>query len=75
MLTLEEKIDELISYQKQKLLSYATRIIPCVTEEDLLQPNDFPQLENHPEFRYEEGVLHGLMIVKTAFSLPEFEIE
>jgi hypothetical protein len=25
-----------------------------------MQPNDFPELENHPFFRYEEGVLEGL---------------
>jgi len=37
-----------------------------VTEEDLLQPNDFPELELHPHFRYEEGILDGLMVARTA---------
>ncbi len=58
--------DELIEGQKKKVLSTARRIVPHVTEEDLLQPNDFPALELHPHFRYEEGILDGLRVAKTA---------
>lgn len=60
-------LDELIEGQKKKLLATALRIVPQVTEEDLLQPNDFPELELHPHFRYEEGILDGLQVAKTAF--------
>ncbi len=28
----------------------AEQIVPNITEDDLLQPNDFPLLENHPHF-------------------------
>ncbi len=59
-------LDELIEGQKKKLFSTARRIIPHITEEDLLQPNDFPELEFHPHFRYEEGILDGLRVAKTA---------
>lgn len=59
-------LNELIENQKKTLLSVATRIRPGVTDEDLLQPNDFPLLENHPEFRYEEGVLHGFLAARSA---------
>lgn len=31
-----------------------------LTSEDLLQPNDFPDLETDAEFRYEEGVREGV---------------
>lgn len=61
-----ETLDELIAQQKEKLLKVARRIIPHVTEDDLLQPNDFPELELHPHFRYEEGILDGLMVARTA---------
>lgn len=44
----------------------AQRIVPQITEEDLLQPNDFPKLELHPHFRHEEGILDGMMMVKAA---------
>ncbi|OGN63987.1 MAG: hypothetical protein A3E80_06215 [Chlamydiae bacterium RIFCSPHIGHO2_12_FULL_49_9] len=66
--------DEMIEGQKAKLLQIAKRIIPHVIEDDLLQPNDFPSLESHPIFRYEEGVLHGLQAAKAAF-LAEAHIE
>ena len=44
----------------------ARRIVPHVTEDDLLQPNDFPALEMNPHFRHEEGVLDGLQVAKMA---------
>jgi len=33
----------------------------------LLQPNDFPELENHPLFRYEEGVLEGILTARMSY--------
>ena len=60
-------LDELISQQQQVLLTLGRSIVPDVTWDDLLQPNDFPLLEMHPYFRYEEGVLHGLQAAKAAF--------
>ncbi|NGX50551.1 MAG: hypothetical protein K1060chlam2_00397 [Chlamydiae bacterium] len=64
--SLEELFDELLSMQERKLLEIAAEIIPNVTSDDILQPNDYPQLENHPFFRYEEGVLKGLHAAKMA---------
>ncbi|HEY4255006.1 MAG TPA: hypothetical protein VGM34_01500 [Chlamydiales bacterium] len=58
--------NELIEGQKKKLLVSAKRIVPHVIEDDLLQPNDFPELENHPHFRYEEGILDGFQQVRAA---------
>jgi len=58
--------DELIAYQQEKLLKMAREIVPQVTLDDLMQPNDFPELENHPIFRYEEGILHGLQMACAA---------
>jgi hypothetical protein len=59
-------LDELIENQKRHLLKTAQRMIPHITDDDLLQPNDFPKLELHPYFRYEEGVLHGFQAAKAA---------
>lgn len=53
-------LEEMINNQQCALLRCAKRISPSVTADDLLQPNDFPELENHPYFRYEEGLLAGL---------------
>ncbi len=60
-------LDNLIETQKRHLLKTAKRIVPQVTDDDLFQPNDFPELEMHPHFRYEEGVLHGFQAAKAAF--------
>ena len=59
--------DELITLQRKKVLNCALRIIPHLTEDDILQPNDFPALEMNPHFRYEEGVLEGLLTARMAF--------
>ena len=61
---MEEIFEELIQGQREKLLRIANELVPGVVEDDLLQPFDFPELENHPGFRHEEGVLEGLL---TAF--------
>lgn len=64
--TLEALFDELLKQQEDKLLSCATAIVPQATSDDILQPNDYPELEGHPYFRYEEGVLKGLHAAKMA---------
>lgn len=52
--------EELVENQEKRLYKLGLEIRPNLTLDDLLQPNDYPELENHPEFRYEEGVLEGL---------------
>lgn len=64
-------LNELIEKQEEKLLALATSIIPNITTDDILQPNDYPELENHPFFRYEEGVLQGLHSAKIALLAEE----
>lgn len=59
-------VEEIVAGQKTRLLEMGRRVVPTLTPEDMLQPNDYPELENHPEFRYEEGVLSGLMTVQMA---------
>lgn len=57
---LEAELLSMIEHQKKVLYQLGREIIPHLTQEDILQPFDFPELENHPLFRYEEGVLMGL---------------
>ncbi len=68
-------LDELIEQQKKVVLKTAKRIVPHIIEDDLLQPNDFPELEMHPHFRYEEGILAGLYLVQQAFAAPSQLLE
>ncbi|MDR2539139.1 MAG: hypothetical protein LBC45_00705 [Chlamydiales bacterium] len=64
---METVFDDLIKLQKKRLLACAQRIVPGIVEDDLLQSNDFPNLELHPHFRYEEGVLEGLLTARMAY--------
>lgn len=64
--SLEQLFNELIQQQEEKLLKHARSIVPNATSDDILQPNDYPELENHPFFRYEEGLLKGLHTAKMA---------
>jgi hypothetical protein len=64
---MQNVFDELIALQQKKILTCAQRIIPHITEDDILQPNDFPELEMNPHFRYEEGILEGLMTARMAY--------
>lgn len=65
-----EEIDlllkELVQFHQAQLLKYGRRIIPYLTPEDLLQPNDYQELEFNPYFRYEEGLLAGVQTVQMA---------
>lgn len=64
-------LDELIEQQEKNLLKTAERIIPNITSDDILQPNDYPELELHPHFRHEEGILDGLKMAQSALRAEE----
>lgn len=64
---MEEVFEELIQLQQKKFMSWGQKIVPNLTFDDLLQPNDYPELENHPHFRYEEGVLEGILTARMAY--------
>jgi hypothetical protein len=55
-----QMVYQMVERQKEKLLQLSRGIIPYLTYEDILQPQDFPELEQNPEFRFEEGYLMGL---------------
>ena len=65
-----EEIDrlmkELVEFHKNQLLKCGRRLVPHLTSEDVLQPNDFRELEFNPYFRYEEGILAGLQTAQIA---------
>jgi hypothetical protein len=63
---IKKVIEEMIEGQREKVLKCGRNFVPTLTFEDALQPNDYPQLENNPHFRYEEGVLEGVQSVYSA---------
>ena len=65
-----EIVEQMIDGQRLKLLALARKTVPYITSEDLLQPQDFPELEADPEVRFEEGVLIGLQSALAALRAP-----
>jgi hypothetical protein len=63
---IESLFKELVQYQQEQLLKSGRRLISNLTADDILQPNDFPELEFNPYFRYEEGILSGIQTAQTA---------
>lgn len=63
---IDSTIEEIALAKEKDLLKLGRRIVPTLTPEDMLQPNDYPELDNHPEFRYEEGVIAGIRTVQMA---------
>lgn len=54
------ELEKMVDLERKKLLIFAKRILPQLTSDDILQPQDYPELEESPEFRYREGVCIGL---------------
>lgn len=71
----EKLLGQLVDFYKSQLLKCGGRIIPHLTSEDLLQPNDFRELEFNPHFRYEEGILCGIQTVQMALQALKKEKE
>jgi hypothetical protein len=59
-------LEELIVYQRKKVLSLAQRIQPGVTDEDLRNAHDFPKVYSDPFFQFEDGQLSGFVAAKIA---------
>lgn len=71
---IESLLNELKERQQAELFALGRRVVPSLTPEDLLQPNDYPELENHPHFRYEEGVLAGVLTVEMSLRVLRAEL-
>jgi hypothetical protein len=66
VLELLELLDQMIEQQRRKVLEVARRFSPRVTLEDLLNPHDFPELQEAAEFHYEDGILAGYLAAQAA---------
>jgi len=62
----ETRLQEMIEFQREKLLKLAREILPDTTPEDLRNPQDFPDLVKDPLFNYEDGLLAGYLAVQIA---------
>jgi hypothetical protein len=63
---MERVLEELIVHQRQKVLTQARRLNARLTEDDVQQPQDFPELAASPEWNYEDGILAGYLATQAA---------
>ncbi len=67
LLALADRLYEgMISQQRAKVLRLAREAVPYISSEDVMNPNDFPELKAHPTFDYEDGILSGLIAAQVA---------
>jgi hypothetical protein len=62
----EALFDQMIDQQRQKVLRLAREAVPHISSEDVMNPNDYPELKAHPTFDYEDGILAGLVSAQVA---------
>ncbi len=63
---LEKLLVEMIAQQRARVLAHARRLNPKLTDDDVEQPHDFPELAGSPEWNYEDGLLAGYRAVQAA---------
>ena len=61
-----EIMDGMIVYQLTRVLNIARRLNPNLTEEDIRNPHDFPELVASHTFNYEDGILAGYISARIA---------
>lgn len=64
--TLEPLLSKMIEQQRAKVLRLAREAVPHISSEDVMNPNDYPELKAHPTFDYEDGILGGLIAAQIA---------
>jgi hypothetical protein len=62
----ETLFEQMIAQQRGKVLALARTINPRLTEDDILSPQDFPELIEDSRFNYEDGLLAGLISAQIA---------
>jgi ferritin-like protein len=63
---IERVLEELIVQQRKRVLEHARRLNPRLTEDDVQQPQDFPELATSAEWNYEDGILAGYQSTQAA---------
>ena len=62
----ERLFEQMIAQQRAKVLRLAREAVPKISSEDVMNPNDYPELKAHPTFDYEDGILAGLISAQVA---------
>ncbi|MCC5874881.1 MAG: hypothetical protein JJU11_01555 [Candidatus Sumerlaeia bacterium] len=66
MQPLLDLLDEMIVQQRSKCLKIARRLNDRLTPDDLMNPFDWPEIAENPQFAWEDGLLAGLQAAHAA---------
>lgn len=72
---LEKTLSLLHEQQVNKARAMARRIRPDLTPEDLLNPDNFPDVIADPDFMYEDGLAAGILSAKMAVRARLLELD
>lgn len=59
LVELDQMFSQMIAHQQKKVRALAREKLPRLTDDDIEQPHDYPELVGDPAWQYEEGVLAG----------------
>jgi hypothetical protein len=59
-------MDELIEYQRKRVRELAQRIHPGLTDEDIRNIHDYPDVYQDPVLQFEDGQLAGFVAARIA---------
>jgi hypothetical protein len=62
---IEALLEDAEELQRKKVSALARRLKPGLTDEDLRNPHDFPELKD-PDWHYEDGILTGIQSMMTS---------
>jgi hypothetical protein len=62
----EALFNSMIDQQRAKVIRLARQAVPHISSEDVMNPDDFPELKAHPTFEFEDGILAGLVSAQMA---------
>lgn len=71
---IEQEIDAIERVQAKKVITLARRILPHLTDEDIRNPHDFPELAD-PDWHFEDGILSGVQHVRIALKALKNRLE
>ena len=63
---IERLLEEMVQHQRARVVAHARRLNETLTDDDVQQPHDFPELAGSPEWNYEDGILAGYQAVQAA---------
>lgn len=62
---IERMLADAEELQRKKVSALARRLKPGLTDEDIRNPHDFPELSD-PDWHYEDGILTGIQSISTS---------